>query len=391
MTSFKIVFDHLAKSAGSSARFFFTDAVSEGKVSPQLSGNVINHLHLFEQFDILQGHFYGRILYKIHPGIQFVTVLRHPVERFLSYYSYVRSSSEHHHHQLGQQLTIDEFVRNKSDSVLFMLFNNATTHFAAAMGERLPMKRLLSEAKKNLEKYEVIGITENMPAFFENCCRKFGWPLPRHSYMENVTVDRISSEKVPAETLNIIESFNLLDLELYNFARNLIEYRGGAVNTSPLIFPLEDQDDNLTVDRPGVQVDLLEANGQPNDKVFLRSGEKLTVRFVMRSESVSDDAITVVFGLRNDSPEPLFASSSQLLGHYPEINPGDRRIMTLDCLVPLAAGRYFLEICVMQRLSSAAGRLIYFRDKKFVSIIVSSPATYQFSGPINLCPNLILE
>src|SRR5271156_1665715 len=99
MANLKIVFDHLAKTAGSSARRFFADSVGDDRISSPLAGYVLDHLHLLEQFDVLQGHFHGRVLYKIHPNVKYVTILRHPIERFLSYYYYARSFPWEHPHK----------------------------------------------------------------------------------------------------------------------------------------------------------------------------------------------------------------------------------------------------------------------------------------------------
>jgi hypothetical protein len=393
MAHSKIVFDHLAKSAGTSGRRFFADSVGHDRVSRPLGGYVINHIHLFERFDVLQGHFYGRVLYKIHPDVKYVTILRHPIERFLSYYYYVRSCpAEHPHKELAKQLTIDDFINHKSHSVLFILSNNATTHFASAMGDmRLPVKRLLSEAKKNLAKYDVVGITENLPAFFEDCCRAFRWPKPRQNYTENVTQNRTPSKEINSETIDIIASYNRLDLELYAFVRNLIDHRRVGVNVSLPVNQRSNHDDYVTIDQPGIKVNLLEVNGQPKGKVTICSGQKLSLRLSLQSDSISDDAITVAFCLSNGGPVELFQSSSQLLGHDIKLRPGDRMIIKLECLMPLDVGEYFLELCVMHAPSSAVGILIYFRNKEFISITVDRPANYCFLGAVNLCPKLVLE
>ena len=393
MASTKIVFDHLAKSAGTSARSFFAGAVGKDRISRPLVGYVLNHIPLFEQFDVLQGHFYGRVLYRIHPELKYVTMLRHPVERFLSYYYYARSfPAEHPHKELAKQLTLDEFVKNKDYSILFVLSNNATTHFAAAMGDmRVPMKRQLSEAKNNLSKYDVVGITENTTRFYEDCCLAFGWPKPRQNFTENVTQNRKPSTEISAETIDIIASHNRLDLELYEFARELIEHRRGGVNI-PLPVNLTDRDgENMAIDRPGVKVDLLEVNGQSERKVTICSGQKLSTHLLLQSDSISDDDITVAFCLGNRGSVQLFQSSSQLLGHHISISPGDRRIITLEFLVPLEVGEYFLELCVMHVQSSAEGFLIYFREKEFLSISVDHSADYRFLGAVNLCPKLVLK
>jgi hypothetical protein len=55
--------------------------------------------------------------------------------------------------------------------------------------------------------------------------RAFGWRSAPFYTRDNVTRQRPTRERVPEETLRLIAAYNQLDLELYDYARALLEAR----------------------------------------------------------------------------------------------------------------------------------------------------------------------
>lgn len=78
---------------------------------------------------------------------------------------------------------------------------------------------LLAQAKENIkEHFAVVGFQETFDETLDLLQRTFHWPrMPYTS--RNITPDRPTKRSLPPGTVRIIEAQNLLDMELYEWAR----------------------------------------------------------------------------------------------------------------------------------------------------------------------------
>ena len=91
-----IVFLHVPKTAGQTIRISLKNAFPRRRVFP---GQVDAHLSTYSRedltrFDIFSGHFSWSLLDCLGPDVDYITILRDPVERVLSYYRHLRRLAE---------------------------------------------------------------------------------------------------------------------------------------------------------------------------------------------------------------------------------------------------------------------------------------------------------
>jgi hypothetical protein len=174
---------------------------------------------------IIVGHLsYGAHEYVPQP-CEYITLLREPVARVVSYYYYVLDHPKHWFHDelVRSNMRLDEFIRSSRDPGTE---NDQTRRISGrGSGQLTPGRRgamALDEAKRNLERFSVVGLTERFDESFILLRRKLGWKLPLY-----VTANVSRRPKPASESaVALIRERNELDLELYAFARELFS---GAV------------------------------------------------------------------------------------------------------------------------------------------------------------------
>lgn len=177
------------------------------------------------QVNLLRGHFgYGLHTRLPRPATYF-TFVRHPLERTLSYYHFVRRTTTHYCHPLvtTRGLSVQQFVESGQDPMV----DNAQTRLLAGLetGHELSAggctRELLEQAKRNLRDHiAVTGLVEDFDAALLLMQRVFGWRSVYYAE-QNVTPATAKRAELPAAARAAIEQVNALDVELYAYAREL--------------------------------------------------------------------------------------------------------------------------------------------------------------------------
>jgi Galactose-3-O-sulfotransferase len=168
----------------------------------------------------------GHLHYGVHEYIpcecDYITVLREPVARVVSAYIHILGHPKHALHA--------ELVRSSEPLETFLRIdptvdNHQTRMLAGRGGAELTAKspeplgpEALEEAKRNLERFLVVGVTERFDETFILLRRALGWRLPYY-----VTANVAGGPKPVSESAReLIRERNQLDLELYRFADRLL-------------------------------------------------------------------------------------------------------------------------------------------------------------------------
>jgi hypothetical protein len=182
-------------------------------------------------YKCIKGHlFFG--FHKLVPGQStYVTFLREPIARVQSFYSYVRAHPEHYLHRdlVEQRLGLKELLRHPGTEELC---NLQTRMIAGDLEnpEQIVDRVALERAKENLRThFSVTGLTEEFDASLLLLARAQGWPLPL--YVKR-NASRRAPETIDAKTRDLVREANALDLELYQFGKELFRAQLGHAGES---------------------------------------------------------------------------------------------------------------------------------------------------------------
>jgi hypothetical protein len=226
-----IVFVHVPKAAGSSLSWLLRRRYGANFLECS-SVDLEDGLAPIEDFEwrrtgpgAIAGHLGTGINLALRGQPLFVTILRNPVDRIISYYYYARETPAHYLHDqiVGGGLTLAEFVQC---GLTLEIDNLQVRQFSGETGRvnHSPFGELSSEAlntaKERLADFDLVGLSEDFAGTMV-CLRKLtGW-CRVYSRRMNVTRCRTRLEEISRETLDLVRRSQALDIELYEFGRAL--------------------------------------------------------------------------------------------------------------------------------------------------------------------------
>jgi hypothetical protein len=166
---------------------------------------------------VVRGHLYYGIHEFLPQGATYVTMLREPVARVLSSYYFILRSPLHplYRKLRKERLGLEDYIRIAPHR------QNLQCGFIAGIGEHaICDQRALDIAKENLTRsFSVIGLSERFEESLMLMAKIFGWEVP---FYENQRVSR-TRPAVEPKLVDFIREHNRLDIELYEFGKNLFE------------------------------------------------------------------------------------------------------------------------------------------------------------------------
>lgn len=167
--------------------------------------------------------FKGHMLFGLHEILPqpatYITVLRNPVDRYISAFYFMRSYKLHplYWKLRHEKWTLEDFVKRSPRS-------DVQCKILAGAEYRGPCTAEICEkAKENLRQYfSVVGLSERFEESLALMKLRFGWKLERYSSF-NVTRARPKKADLPPSTLSLIAEKNAFDMSLYERAANLFQ------------------------------------------------------------------------------------------------------------------------------------------------------------------------
>ena len=227
-----VVHMHIPKTAGTALRTAFEQAPGgKLRVFPHYDERKVAAANRAE-WDIFSGHFGFNTAQQLQGDI--VTVLRHPVDRFVSVYYfwrnlYLKNIEVTRKTCFTKLYTLDEFVCLRDEVLLIEEFFNRMTWqiaYGSSTEQRKAMRDegktdndILSMAVKNLETFAVVGLQSRMPDFSHAVKQRFGVSIDLRKV--NVTEARPSVSDVSVATRQKIYEWSYLDIEIYEAASQI--------------------------------------------------------------------------------------------------------------------------------------------------------------------------
>jgi len=408
MSEIKVLHFHLPKTGGSALRSFFVDRLGEESVTPPLQGMMLREALLqWEQTAVISGHFMARQGDIIPAERAAITVLREPIDRFLSEYFYNKSDIDNQlvevHRRAGSLDTYVEYLtRTPAESALVqieMLYPLGTD----AQRRLSPDEQLLA-ATNSLDKFELLGIQEEMDDFCSMLCARFGFP-PMPARQVNVTSRRIHCDDLTTEQRVAIEAILEPEIALYAQAKKIFqrERRRFIALSSPttevapaasrcageaetgLQKPVERALADLGDRR--CEITGIEIAGHISGPGQAMTGETVDVFFhIVAHEALG--ALTIGIALKDERGSLVFGTNSQLLGDTFSVTPGSY-LVKFTFLNRLGPGNFYVD-GALTRSSSHYDGCFHWRHAA-AKLNVHAYATQHFEGQVLLDVDLRID
>jgi len=177
-----------------------------------------------KQYRLFMGHmpFNAATLADIAP--QYVTLIRHPVERVLSYYHHVMTLNPK---WCNDNVSLLKYIDESEDS---QITNLQTRLLSGRVGGDTQQGHLDAAIDNIRHKFSFVGLTEHFELSAARLSNTVGWP-ELNLRRDNVGVGRLTASFFSDRELKAIEDINEFDMELYRAAESLFEGRSQDVGS----------------------------------------------------------------------------------------------------------------------------------------------------------------
>jgi hypothetical protein len=225
-----IIFTHIPKTAGSSFYWSLIEPNTPDAVVYRYRG--LRRLLLDRGYsaDVVRGHApYGVHVFAPRTPAKYITILREPVDRSVSYYYFVKDSGREHPDRAdAESLTLTSFFSLRK-------YQNWQTRYLAGIpfhrlygsgtGPVLDRVMLRAALTHLVNRYVCFGIQENFESSLALAAHSMQWPERKEMPRLNFTRDRPDVATLTSAELQSVRESNALDCELYEQARALFELR----------------------------------------------------------------------------------------------------------------------------------------------------------------------
>ncbi len=394
-----IIFDHVRKTGGTSIFQVLADIFGVDKISPKLACKLSHATALYKNKQVISGHFDISPTDKLPTDRVSLTFVRNPTERTISEIYFIK-----HDVPPGQlsalelrvtELTLDEAVFDPE--ITAWLGNYQSKHFASFFHPRphlLSEFELLEMAKRGLDQFSLVGITENIPEFIEELHRIFSFDQPNQLIHINKTTKRARLADLLQETQRRIEAINRVDFELWHYAQRLF-------NEKTKFFNLPISTYNLAVKVPkdektandlvlssiveGGQLELLSVivSSRFRAGCNLLAGEDADLTIKFRCHKSLDD-LTIGYSLHHDSGLILFGINTRLMGYKINCSAGNDYQITFTFPMLLGIGTYTVDASAHKGFDYS--NYCYFIKQQAATFQVENFLGIQFEGLVSLVP-----
>jgi hypothetical protein len=172
-------------------------------------------IEMRSQARLVQGHIPHGVHLYMPQRCEYITILREPIARVVSVYKYILRTRDHvlHSRIVGERIPLEEYLETGMDEGQT---DNSQTRQLSGRLFGVVDRHGLEEAKRNLETYLLVGLTERFEETFVLLRRTLGLRMPFY-----ITRNVSPPYHVSDRAVKLAREKNELDLELYGFACDL--------------------------------------------------------------------------------------------------------------------------------------------------------------------------
>lgn len=372
----KFFFDHLPKTAGTSLDAAFIELFPSYRRANQTS-NSHNLVIRQPNTDYIGGHFYFYPQENLSSAHFYCTVLRNPVDRFVSQYFFSRQVGEdllqrgsmQDLHSTDPQvlsatkLDLLEYV-NQEGPLQNTFSNVQACHFAGRIvsnPETLSEQDLIDAAIASLEGYDLIGSFENLQGFVDAISSNFAKPSVTLRHL-NVTRGMSERRLIPQMALDILVDSNRADLKLLQWASQRFDWEAGSkpkLLGEVIDHAGENKTKNLT-DTPlnfgdkQIQIVSAQCKGLNSGKMIVSTGEPIIVELEVEA-SIPEPELTIGIALRDREGHLIYGVNSQLLATPINIKRQGKYKIQIKLQNNLGVGVYTVTLALHKEHSHTSG------------------------------------
>lgn len=216
-----IVVLHIPKTAGTSLRRMIQDNYQAndlyfiyGKESGFTTIEDFKNLAEEEKsgVELFMGHLSFNL--GLFPGLEpkFITLVRDPVDRVISYYHHVMNR---HQEWRDKNMSLLKYIEISND----VQMNNNQTKMISGMHRQPVTEKHLQTAISNIENhFAYVGVSEEFNKSVDILCSLFNWEA-RTIYKENIAKNRPGRSYFSEYEINKIKELNRFDMRLYDYVK----------------------------------------------------------------------------------------------------------------------------------------------------------------------------
>ena len=231
----KYLFIHIPKTAGVKIRhnIHMNSNYPNAKICVQEEGFDLRFMTDAElqDYDIISGHFGYGLRRRVEPTRRCVTVLRDPLQRFISTYFYWKTLAGTYLSQLAHTLSIYEFAASQDSTVVEYVDNAQTWQMlhdflmpSRQQFAKCSPAEIIAGAKRNLRSLDFVGIQKDMIGTLAKMKETFSWEwtdepgvwINKTPDYDVAQIDLGRLKEQLGDRLTLDEELYALGTELYN-------------------------------------------------------------------------------------------------------------------------------------------------------------------------------
>lgn len=404
-----LLYIHIPKTAGQAFGEFLLRHIGPNNCSPDISRIKFNAaLSRYKRLRLIYGHLYPEIGDKLPTDRVSMVILRQPIDRFISDFSFVRSSVvDIPAAKKYVDMSLEEYVVNLSLNDMpdlnlqtMMLWPLGASDFSSDWNFRITC------AKQTLDEINFVGVQSDLDDFSAMVAGRFDWPFEDGIRKVNVTRKRSEFEYLPRELQKKMEELLAPDIELYEYAKNIFlherrkllcrPWKGGGEkyleSNKELVLPDLVRIENTVTNSPlidaerVVSIHSIKISGDLSATPQILTGEFVTITIDFELRSFIEN-LTIGFGISEKDGSAVFASNTALQGYSYKAQPG-RYCFTLRFFNRLGEGDYCFGVRFHQSESHYEGLNESFGDLLHFNVADNSGGYFEGRFLLNVMPSL---
>lgn len=394
----KILHFHIPKTGGLALQHYFVERIGKQHVSDTIMGRRLKDaLVQFDHRDVISGHFLLEHGDRLPRERCCITVLRNPLDRFLSEYFYNVSDSadrllDTRRQALSLDAYLDQLSLSEQDAMavqIGMLYPLGTSSQTA-----IPLDEKFDAAVRAVDSFELIGVQEELEDFACMLAARFGWehtPLK----LKNVTSQRVGVDSLSSQHAKKLRALFAREFELYQYAKSRFQVSRREFIKRSIILPGNKESDTTLIDAPAlaetiqdkIPVELGDRqctieevciSGVSSGLSMVMIGEHFDISIKLKANK-SIDALNANVAIKDDRGLLIFSTNSMLLGHVYSLGPGEYDVR-FKMLNRMPRGSYSVDVALIPGENHYQG--CYHSREDVASFTVHDSAVMQFDGHI---------